>query len=142
MPNQLSLRPRYSYLLLTLILGLHFGAVLFLLLIDWPPLFLLLIAVLLVASTYWQVRHHCLRQSASAIQRLGFDSGGWWLECNDGRHCADLLGDTVVTGFVVILNFRVAMPWRRRSIVLFNDAAESEELRLLRVFLRHQSSAN
>jgi hypothetical protein len=92
----------------------------------------------LIASHYaWALYEYVFRLAASSLQSLRWDGQQWLLVCNDGSYCAQLMHDSVVTHWLVLLRFRLASGGKSRVAVIFNDAADTDELRRMRVFLRH-----
>ena len=66
----------------------------------------------------------------------------WQLETSAGEVVeAELIGDSLNTLYLVVLNFRIEGRRRAKSVVLFQDSADEELLRKLRVRLKVQSHA-
>ncbi|GMR07134.1 MAG: hypothetical protein BMS9Abin26_0136 [Gammaproteobacteria bacterium] len=95
----------------------------------------IIISAAVLASLYLNL----LRQNR--IQRILWQGDNrWQLTLTDGRELsAEILGDSIVLPYLVILNFRLPqqpMLHRRRSKVIFPDALSEEKFRQLRVCLR------
>lgn len=113
--------------------------------IAWPIKILFLLAILCGFS--FSLHQHYFALSKKAIHAIQWDGERWLLVCNDGIFEAELLPGSVLSSWVLLLNFRLCeagRPGRRRGIevgrkrtkILFNDAADPALLRELRVFLR------
>ncbi|MDG4594113.1 MAG: hypothetical protein P9F75_00200 [Candidatus Contendobacter sp.] len=131
----LIIEPRPSRLLLACGGGAHLLAGVAVLVGSVPPWikagFIVGIALALVRFV-WQYGH---RRGRGFIARLELLDGAWRLRTGDGTpHRAHLTGGYAHPG-IVILNFRLESSGRR-SLVLLPDAADSEALRRLRVWLR------
>jgi toxin CptA len=136
----LELRLHRSRRLALLVFASHTLAVAALALMPLP-LWLRLIGLGGVAFSLWRTVQRFLLGGAAAVTGVNWDEAGvWTLEFGSGaRQPAELLGDSYLSLHLVILNFRVG--GRRRSLVLFPDAAAPDELRRLRVRLRTQGLA-
>jgi hypothetical protein len=63
-------------------------------------------------------------------------NGEWSIERNNILTEASLQGDSIVTGYVSILRFRIVGSRRTLSCVIFRDALQMDEYRQLLVILR------
>ena len=139
MPNlvALTIEPHPSRLLLACGGGAHVLASVAVLVSGVPPWikasFVVGIALGLVRFV-WRYGH---RRGRGFIARLELLDDAWRLETGDGMpHRARLTSGYAHPG-IVILNFRLESGGRR-SLALLPDAADSETLRRLRVWLRTQ----
>ena len=135
-PIHLTLRP--SRTLGLILLSIH-AAAMTVLLPLMAPLWgkLLLAAAILISLTQNLRRHVLLVRPQSIIQLVWQRTGEWSLMRRDGVvQEAQLLPSTFVHHRLMVLNFRLRQPWRRPSVVLFDDAASATTLRHLRVRLR------
>lgn len=141
MPVLETLQVKSSRILLSYIVILH-GLLLGLLaLLGLAGPLKLLFAALLMLSLGWQLHRYARFPCLAPIVALRHDGQRWLLQLRepDGRtveEAAWLQGDSVVPGFMLLLNFRLCGRRRRYSLLLFNDALGAEELRRLRVLLR------
>lgn len=87
-------------------------------------------------SWVWLRRHAAFGYGPRAVVRvLANADGRWTLENRDGERVeAELLSDTYVQPWVLILNFRAANG-RRRTRILLGDETTPEALRRLRARL-------
>lgn len=106
------------------------------------PMRIVLIVAMLILS-WREISLHVLYTAAQAIQTAIWDEMGvWTLEFASGKtYHAELLGDSLITTFLIILNFRIptfrifTFPFRC-SLILTNNNCDPELLRQLRVRLR------
>jgi hypothetical protein len=75
------------------------------------------------------------RQRRPRCRGLRWDGERWLLIGADGRSAALCLHRAVVWPLLLVLEFRGT--GRRESVLLLPDSAEPEQLRRLRVYLRH-----
>ncbi|MCY4471518.1 MAG: hypothetical protein OXC07_01675 [Kistimonas sp.] len=100
-----------------------------------------LAAPLLLTSFILGLRRDYLRCTAAAVCQLRFHAGRWRLLSGTGCwHSAHLDGEQLVTPFLTLLRLRLdddqGRPVGHRHLVIFQDAADQELLRQLRVLLR------
>ena len=99
-----------------------------------------LVSIALVVSLVFHVRRDALQLSGTAVTGVLLHDGGQCeLTLSDG---GALTGNVEVSTFVapllVVINVRLAGPGRPRSVVLMPDSAPAEDLRRVRVWLRHR----
>ena len=95
------------------------------------------LCALLAASAYFiHLRHISLTHARAVVRLTWTRHGDWRLVTADGmEQGADLLGDSYVHPWLVVLNF--SLPRRgRASVVLFPDSLHADDFRRLRVRLR------
>lgn len=102
--------------------------------IEWRIRLLYLSAVIvgLAGSLYY----HYFFLAKRAISRISWDGERWLLSCNDGIKEASLQPNSVVTSWLLLLRFRLQGSGDERVAMIFNDAADTNQLRRLRIFLR------
>lgn len=91
----------------------------------------------LIALSWWRTRRHAvLGFGRLAITRiLARADGSWWIETADqGGHAAQLLPESIVTGWMLLLRFRCDSG-RISSRLVMGGEADDEALRRLRVRL-------
>ncbi len=130
------------------------------LLVFLVSIYLSTVVVVLLAAIVWPIKavlvlavpcgfslslyKHYFSLSKKAIHAIQWDGERWLLICNDGIFEAELLPNSVLSSWVLLLHFRLCEPvgglesrmGRKRVKLLFNDAADPALLRQLRVFLR------
>lgn len=106
---------------------------------GWPS-YALCLGVLVSGVHIWVV--DVLRRAPWSLRWVYWDSSGSWrIRFVSGQERdAQLSLSSFVTLQLVVLNFRLS-PWRRRSLVIFADALDAEQLRRLRQALRASGSA-
>jgi hypothetical protein len=128
-PIDITLKPsRYWLLFASLVAGLAALAVARLPLS--PPL---MIVLLLVLYGYRVWRRHLV---ARACTRLGYQGEQWWLVIN-GEQTALQLRHATTWQCLVSLGFTEADTTRSHRLVLLPDSCSADDLRRLRVLLRH-----
>jgi hypothetical protein len=131
----LRLEPDTSRILLRLLLFAHLGALLLCLLPGFSPLIRLVIMLSVILSLLLVFRRF---YSGSTFKWLQWDEQGIWVLCrHDGRQLdAELLPDSYVSPYLVILNLRCLDGTRCPSQLLLPDSLDKETFRRLRVRLR------
>ena len=139
--NQFILQPsRYFMWLLLLI---HMGAMLIILSLPLTWWANLLIALVLLASLIYHIQRHVYHRLKKAIKSLTYvNKEGWCLIQRNGVQLnAVLLGDSIVTRHLLILNFKIQSENKiatKRSIIVFNDSMEQVTFRHLRLLCLEQ----
>jgi hypothetical protein len=103
--------------------------------ISLPQLAFLPVAAGILLAWTWHVAR-ALQRGKSAPRTLELNAKGG-ARCQDGTgqwQEAEILPGSYVSGWLIVLILGAGR--RRRSLVLLPDAAEAEELRRLRVWLR------
>jgi hypothetical protein len=134
--STLDLRLRASPRALRWLAALHVVAVLLTIAAKPPTWAGLGLAVLFLASWASLRRHSAFGYGARALVRLlRHPDGSWTVESAAGVQTeAELLGDSVVQDWIVVLNFRLK-DGRQRSRVLLGDEADEDAFRRLRARL-------
>ncbi len=138
-------RSRHYLCLLALLLWAGLSAVV---LTRPEPAVLLISIVWAFAGAWFAYRRYFLLRGSSVIVAIRLGSSGWTLQTANGEwHEAILLGSrSTVTARLLCLSFKLIEPNQRfpllhqASVCLFNDSANSEDLRKLRVALLHSAS--
>jgi len=99
----------------------------------WPLKVMLL--ALLVCLSIWQERRQVLRINSVSCER-----GQWWAVIAGKRVSVTLHGEHVVLVWLVVLHLRDVDSNRVHPVVLWPDAARTDDLRRLRVFLKFSES--
>ena len=94
------------------------------------------VAFAIALSWVWLRRHPAFGYGPQALVRITADTEGRWsLQPRSGqRQDSELLADSYVQSWIIVLNFRDAEK-RRRTRVLLGDETSPEALRRLRVRL-------
>lgn len=136
----LVLRRKPSRRLAALLFAIHVAALsglgLPMLIPTWTKAVL---AALVVFSGVLSLRRDAGLRTADAVLRLGWSEGEqWWLETRAGaRVHGRLREDSLVLPGLVILRLDIE-PRGTRSVILPADGTEFDDLRRLRVRLRHE----
>lgn len=140
----LTLEPRPSRILLSLMLFAHGGAVAVLLALDeWPwPVRLLLVMVVL-AGLWSALGKLGWRRSPTRIRRLVWQAeNDWRVELGDGKMLtARLRPSSFVHPWLVVLNLRLEGRRLPYSLVLARDGLDATAFRRLRVRLATEAGA-
>ena len=133
----LLLRPAFSRMLTIWLLALHLPGLLVLWQLQMPWLIKLSLGLLQMFYLYWQIRRHLLRNTPQAIREVRLDAdGAWWLITHSGaRLRAELLPDSFVKPWLLVLNFRTGSRVFTRSIILPSDSLDPDLARRLRIHL-------
>lgn len=130
------IRPARSYWLLLFLIVMHLLAAIAVLLTPlqfWPRLGLALLVVLSLGYRIWA---SVLGKAPWSVREVVLSAQGWRLALENGRSLsATLLPSTVITVWLVVLNFRVGW-WRHYSLVLTTEVMTPDALRRLRARLR------
>lgn len=121
---------------------IHVGALCCLLLSGAPIWILLPVGLAGVGSLIIRLQHAALR-AASAVVRLWVASDGQWYLQNhaDSVVAAELQGDTFVSRYLIILNFKLEIKQRSSAVVLWNDSVDAQTFRRLKQYLLTQRVA-
>lgn len=112
--------------------------------ISLPPGVALPGLAAIAASGFHCLRADALRVSPEAIVEFQLREGGnCALLTRDGRTLAGRVqGSTYVSPGLIVVNVRLDLGRRRRSLVLARDSAAPEMLRELRVWLRYRCNGS
>lgn len=133
----LCLAPRPSRQLMLFISLVHTGAVVISLMLPlaWAWQLVLLLLVLIHAGfSLWA---QAWRRAPWSVRDARWDRHGWELELVNGRRlrAARLLPSSFIGQHLIVLNFALN-PWQVRSLPLFADSLENDQMRQLRARLR------
>lgn len=129
--------------LLAFILLLHLGAMTLLLALPLPVKAMLLIEILLAANFIYSVRRYVVRNALDTIIKVCLDENKvWQLSRRDGKTLsAKLMGDSLCSNMLVILNFRLLGDTPRRtkySVLVLPDSVDPVSYRRLRAWFNSQ----
>jgi hypothetical protein len=98
-----------------------------------------LIALIVLSSLVYAIKKQVYYKTGKAIREFRTDNGKHWYltECSGAELTATLMGDSLVTMGLLVLNFRLDNK-SKRSVVIFKDALDTAEFRQLRVILLAQ----
>lgn len=89
---------------------------------------------------------HIRNKNSNTITRLSFAAdSGWRIEVNNRQYQAELVGECIVTLFLIWLNFSTTLNNGRKKtyrVLIFPDSADKDLLRQLRVQLRFENTIN
>lgn len=128
-----------SRLCMGLLLLIHVAALLciFALPLKWWAY--LLIATILAISLIYYIELYVRFGLKRSIRTLEYEESGDWVLCTkQQQYRAKLLADSVVTNYMLILNFRLTHKKSRRTVLVFKDALTHESFRQLRLFCLQQ----
>ena len=103
----------------------------------WMPC----VASLAIATNLiYHMRRDALQLAGNAVTELLLHDGG---ECeltllNGDALIGNIEGSTFVAPVLIVINFRLLPPGRRRTAVLLPDSAPAQDLRRARVWLRYR----
>ena len=98
-----------------------------------------LIALIVLSSLVYSINKQVYYKTRKAIREFRTDDGKVWYltETNGKELTATIMGDSLVTMGLLVLNFRLENK-SKRSIVVFKDAVDGATFRQLRVILLAQ----
>lgn len=99
----------------------------------------LIIAIVLLMSLIYYIELYVRFRLRRSIRSLEFKQDKLW-QLADARHTcnATLLGDSVVTRYLLILNFKLSDKKVKRTVIVFKDALTADAFRKLRLLcLQH-----
>ena len=140
MSNGLSLRIelKTSYILLTLLLFIHIGAVFCLWITAFALWIKLLVMSLVLFSLYYTILNHVFHCHHYSIDQLQQQADGSWLLYQHNGDCTvgELMGNSLVTTFICILNFKVYERFQPIAVIIVPDAVATADFRRLCMLLR------
>lgn len=140
----LCIEPRTSKGLAILYSGVYLGAVVILLFMPISVWLKFLGCLFCLADFIRILRLYVLRISGKAIVRItSTPAGEWVLQQRQGTEIsAKLLGDSFISTYLIILNFRHLSARRRFSVLITRDNVNPDCFRQLSVHLRigHEKS--
>ena len=107
---------------------IHLGAIIAVLFLTINILIKLMIIIICLVSLCYALFKYVYLWNQSSIIKISADNDkncreNWRIKNNTGEELvATLSGDSLITGFLLILNFRVIKKNRRRSVVIFKDS--------------------
>lgn len=103
-----------------------------------PIIVKLMVIGIILSIAWWEMSLHVWRTAALAIVEAVWDEQGVWsLTLVAGKTIpAKLLGNSLVTPFLIILKFSIPSTLLKRSLVLTPSNCDAELLRRLRIRLR------
>ncbi|MBZ0105842.1 MAG: hypothetical protein K8H84_09445 [Sulfuricella denitrificans] len=133
---ELKLHP--SRTLTALLAGAHLLSVLVIWRLPLAPATQIASSLLIAASLLFHLRRDGLLAAGHSIIALRLDPEcNFFCQTRDGSwQEAKLLGSSMVTPWLIVLNFTPEKKWLVRHAVILPDSADTELLRQLRVLLR------
>jgi toxin CptA len=103
----------------------------------WMPV---LASAALTGSLVFHVRRDALQLSGRAVTEILLRDGGSgeFTLLNGDTLAGNIEGSTFVAPLLIVINVRPAGRGRRRTAVLLPDSAPAQDLRRVRVWLRHR----
>lgn len=131
----IALRP--SRRLALLLAAAHAGVLLLLPALPLAPWTQAVLGALLLFSAMDVIRRHALRRGVHSVVALDFsDREQLRVRTRDGWHAGQVLGSSLVSPALLILNIRLESRRLPVHVVIPGDSADAEDLRRLRVWLR------
>lgn len=140
-PIQVDFKPSVVFIFLFILASLAACVLLVLMPLTWQ-IKSLLVLVVVIFSSYTILYHGLLCLPASIVSLTVNIKNELHLVRKDGQHLqATVAGNTTVTPYLTVLNYRLHHSMRRKqifnhSLIILPDSAEVETLRQLRVWLR------
>jgi len=119
------------------LLTIHVSLVLILYALPIPSLIRLLITLLCIYTLLYTLRKESWRTHPKSIIALTkTEDGNWQLKQKNGEWLnGHIAYDTLITPFLLIINFKISARFRNLPVVIFCDAVSDEALRQLRISL-------
>lgn len=132
---QLDLHPS-RYLLGVLLLS-HIIVMLVLLHLPIKWWAIILVECCIVGSFIHSVRRYISRHSLTSVIKVWCDQYGQWHLLNraNQQQRVNLLGDSINSSYLVLLNFRSIEDKKKQSVLIFKDAVSPSDFRRLRRLL-------
>jgi toxin CptA len=133
----LRVKPKPSPFLGLIFSIIHFGAVLIVLIIAIPFWLALILSLIAVASGAHAIRRHAMHVTDDAIELAIMEANGdWYVKQKSGKESsAQLIGDSFVSLYLVVLNFQLETG-KRSSLILIPGMLSEDEFRQLRIRLK------
>ena len=98
-----------------------------------------LIALIIIASLVYSIKKQVYYSTRHSLRECRTEEGKVWylMQTNGIELTGTIMGDSLVTMGLLVLNFRLENK-SKRSIVVFKDAVDAAEFRQLRVILLAQ----
>ena len=128
--------PKPSRLFLIISFVVHILAILAICLSNVGVILKIFLVSLILLNCYYLCYYMGLQHSSNIIVKCLKCNGEWILfDCCRKEHLAQLLNDTLITPFLIILNFRLLSNNYKKSLVLFKDSLDKDTFRKLQVSL-------
>lgn len=129
-------RSNYLFIFFTI---LHTGFLFAFLMLDNHLLAYSVLFIGFASYGYFLHNHFSLSVTKSITKVCCNYSGEWLLTNRKGKMLnVALRGDSIITSFMVVLNFYTLSPRKKRiSVIVFNDSTDKQSFRRLLVWLRH-----
>ncbi|MEX1032067.1 MAG: protein YgfX [Cellvibrionaceae bacterium] len=127
---ELSVQLRPSMQLVVFLVASHLLAALAVWFSALPWWLCLLVDVAVLADLLWSLRQHY----RLGRRQLRYVDGRWWLADHRGEESLELIGEYLVTPWLLVLRFKRSAG--SATLVLPPDSAATDDLRRLRVLLR------
>lgn len=101
-------------------------------------MFLGCLAILLFFSWYL-ISYHALMNGNHIVRGFRLLDDAWYIDTTSETYLANLCGDSVVTRYISILNFKVAKQSKLYSCVIFPDSLPQDHYRQFVVWIRSQT---
>jgi toxin CptA len=135
----MTLIPQPSRQWFVLLMLIHVGALCCLLLSGAPGWVMMLAGLACVYSLIISLRHAALLASTAVLRVSVTEDGQWRLQNRAGSvMAAKLRGDSLVSRFLVILNFKLETKRRNISVILLSDSVDAHTFRRLKQYLLTQ----
>lgn len=137
---ELELRP--SRYLMGLLLLLHVGAMTMILTLSLQWWAIVIIAVVLMLSLIFYTEKYVRYRLKSSIRSLNSKDGVKWQLTTKAKESitATILGDSLVTHYLLILNFK-ANNKKRYTVIILRDSIDKQQFRQLRLLLINRLNA-
>ena len=134
----ITLTPKPSRQLAAWYLVIHVSALLVMLSAPVTPAYKLPLLLLIILFGIVRLRGYDVNREAKVMEANIESSGRSRIVLGNGRRvAATLRRDSLMTPWVVLLRFDVRYSWHHPAMVLFQDAIPEEQMRRLRVLLKH-----
>lgn len=129
----LILKPQFSKIFFTILFLIHSGALICAWCNSLSVILKLLFTLVIIIYFVYVLYFHVLRKLKISISEIVFENKKWYLKLVNGEILsANLLNSSIVTRYLVILNFEVSCKWRKFSLPLFLDSESPPILKKLR----------
>ncbi len=127
-----------SFLLNCSLFVIYIGAFVWLWFFELPMWLSLPIKLAVVIGFIFHLRTYLFRNSAKAItEMIWFEADDWQLlDAYRQQHQVKLLGNSLISPWLLVLNFRAESDGKKWSVVLMPDSVDSTTFRRLNAKLR------
>lgn len=116
---------RYLILLMAIL------TITFVVILSLPWLYAVTGSILLCIYAWHLINKHGLLRNHDSIRSIRLQDNTWHIKTAKTDYSAQLVGDSVVTPFISILNFKIATKFKKLSCVIFADSLPQGEYRQL-----------